>query len=75
MVSAPVFSVSTQVVESTGRVVDQLRSRLAGRLITTEHSSYDDARKTISILSDRRPLAIVKAADAQDVAETVKFAR
>ena len=36
---------------------------------------YETARKTINIQMDRRPQAIVRPANAQDVATTVKFAR
>ncbi len=54
---------------------DALQSHLAGQVITPESSSYDEARKTIFLNVDRRPLAIVKAADAHDVATTIRFAR
>lgn len=54
---------------------DALQSNLAGRLITPGSASYDEARKTIFLNVDRRPLAIVRAANAQDVAATIRFAR
>ncbi len=54
---------------------DALRARLAGQLVTADSSDFDDARKTRDITLDRRPLAIVRAADARDVAEAVRFAR
>src|SRR5687767_1600802 len=54
---------------------EALRSRLAGRIITAASTDFDVARKTVSINVDRRPLAVVRAANAQDIAETVRFAR
>ena len=55
--------------------MDALRARLAGQLITADSNDFDAARKTISIVIDRRPLAIVRAASAHDVAAAVDFAR
>jgi FAD/FMN-containing dehydrogenase len=52
-----------------------LRSRLLGRLITPDDPDYDAARRVINFTVDRRPRAIVRAADADDVAEAVDFAR
>jgi FAD/FMN-containing dehydrogenase len=57
------------------RPVDELRSRVAGEVITVDSPEYDEARSTISLTTDRRPLAIVRPADALDVAEAVRFAR
>jgi FAD/FMN-containing dehydrogenase len=55
--------------------LERLRSRLEGQLLTAGNNLYDLARTTIYVTEDPRPLAIVKAANAQDVAETVKVAR
>ena len=55
--------------------LEALRARLAGQLITAASADFDAARKTLYITMDRRPLAIVQAANPQDVAETVRFAR
>lgn len=52
-----------------------LRAGLTGDLITPTDPGYDDARRTQSILVDRHPLAIVRAADSRDVAAAVDFAR
>ena len=38
-------------------------------------ADYDDARRVLYFTVDRRPLAIVRAADARDVAAAVNFAR
>src|SRR5215213_10228611 len=58
-----------------GHRMDTLRSRLRSRLITPADADYDDARKVLYFTVDRRPLAIVRAADARDVATAVNFAR
>src|SRR5690606_33645717 len=49
--------------------------RLRGDLITPGHPEYDDARRVVNFTVDRHPLAIVRAADAEDVAAAVTFAR
>lgn len=46
----------------------QLRMVLTGDLITAGHDQYEDARRTKVIIMDRRPLAIVRAANEEDVA-------
>ncbi|HWQ11734.1 MAG TPA: FAD-binding oxidoreductase [Roseiflexaceae bacterium] len=51
-----------------------LRAQLDGELITAASDDYDAARKVLYINVDRRPLAVVRAASAQDVAATVRFA-
>jgi len=55
--------------------MDALRSRLKGQLLTLGSAAYDEARRTIYIHVDRYPLAIVRAADAGDVAAAVDYAR
>lgn len=68
-------STATRSFASAGDQFRQLRSRLAGQLITAASPDFDAARKVRFITIDRRPLAVVRAASAQDVAETVRFAR
>ncbi len=55
--------------------LEALRSRLTGQLITAASADFDAARKVVYITIDRRPRSIVRAANAQDVAEAVKYAR
>jgi FAD/FMN-containing dehydrogenase len=52
-----------------------LQARINGDLILPHDPRYDTARKVQNITVDRRPLAIVRAAGAQDVAAAVQFAR
>jgi FAD/FMN-containing dehydrogenase len=65
----------TKGVASVSEQLEALRSRLVGELITAYDDQYDALRQTQDITLDRRPLAIVRAADEQDVAEAVRFAR
>lgn len=51
------------------------RGRLLGRLITPDDPDYDEARHVLYFTSDRRPRAIVRVADADDVVAAVTFAR
>ena len=55
--------------------LDSLRSRLIGQLITATDPGYDEARRLVYINVDRHPRAIVRAANAWDVAAAVSFAR
>src|SRR5215211_7561844 len=64
----PTFAITSDHMES-------LRSRLRGRLITAGDADYDDARRVLYFTVDRRPRAIVRAADARDVATAVNYAR
>src|SRR5215216_3604670 len=64
----PTFAITSDRMES-------LRSRPRGRLITPGDAEYDDARRVLYFTVDRRPQAIVRAADARDVAAAVNYAR
>lgn len=68
MVTAVSPSTATHPIASLRGRLEALGARFAGRLLTSDDVGYDRARRTSSILSDRRPLAIVRAADATDVA-------
>lgn len=63
------------IIAVTGDQLDALRARLAGQLITADRPEFDAARSTLYITVDRRPLAVVRAANAQDIAAAVDFAR
>src|SRR3712207_6843730 len=68
-------AIRTRRPVSTDYQLETLRSRLVGQIITAASTNYDGERKTLYINVDRRPLAVVRAANAQDIAETVRFAR
>jgi len=55
--------------------VDQLRSRIAGRVIEPGDPEYGDARKLFYGGMDRKPAHIVRVAGPADVAHTIEFAR
>ena len=55
--------------------VTQLRDRVGGETITAEDPAYEEARKVHNAMIDRRPLAIVRCAGADDVVTAVNFAR
>lgn len=62
-------------VDVPGDLLDDLAGQLRGDLITPGHPAYDEARRVVNFTVDRHPLAIVRAADAADVAAAVTFAR
>jgi FAD/FMN-containing dehydrogenase len=55
--------------------LETLRSAVRGRVIGPEDGEYDQARAVMYGGVDKRPAAIVKVADAKDVAATIKVAR
>jgi FAD/FMN-containing dehydrogenase len=55
--------------------IEQLGERVRGEVITPDHPGYDEARKVLNGMIDRRPRAIVRATGAEDVAAAVNFAR
>ena len=55
--------------------IADLRADLNGSVIAPDDPGYDDARGVFFTGFDRRPAAIVRAADASDVARVVNLAR
>jgi FAD/FMN-containing dehydrogenase len=53
---------------------DALSARLAGELITPGHHDYEIARRVWNGMIDKRPAAIARCADADDVALAIRFA-
>ena len=54
---------------------DQLRSELDGELITPQDGAYEESRRVFFKGIDRRPLAVARVADADDVVRVVTAAR
>ena len=52
----------------------QLAAQLTGAVITADHPEYETARRVWNGMIDKRPVAIARCADAQDVATAVRFA-
>ena len=63
------------VSELNGISISRLRAQVRGRVVTPDDPAYDQARTTFYGGFDRRPLVIVQAADAADVARVVALAR
>lgn len=55
--------------------LDDLARSVRGRLLRGRSPGYDEARKVWNLAYDRRPLAMVRAADVDDVRRCVQFAR
>src|SRR4029450_10220104 len=55
-------------------LLSPLRASVPGRVIGRKDSGYDEARTLFYGGFDRRPTAIVRAADSDDVAKVVSFA-
>jgi FAD/FMN-containing dehydrogenase len=59
---------------SDSYVAAALAELLSGDVIGPDHPSYDTARRVWNGMIDKRPAAIVRCADADDVATAVRFA-
>ncbi|HEX2070500.1 MAG TPA: FAD-binding oxidoreductase [Thermoleophilaceae bacterium] len=54
--------------------VTDLAERLIGDVIAPDHAEYETARRVWNGMIDKRPAAIARCADADDVATAVRFA-
>lgn len=59
----------------TSTISSQLPTDIAGRIMRPEDDDYDATRQILSGAYDRRPAAIVRAVNADDVARVIRFAR
>ena len=55
--------------------LDNLARSIRGRILRGTSPGYDEARKVWNLAYDRRPLAMVRAANIDDVRRSVEFAR
>jgi FAD/FMN-containing dehydrogenase len=55
--------------------LDDLARSVRGRLLRESSPGYDEARRVWNLAYDRRPLAMVRAVDVDDVRHCVEFAR
>lgn len=51
-----------------------LRTEIKGRIVASEDPGWDEARQAWNLVADQRPALVVQAANADDVAATVRFA-
>lgn len=55
-------------------LIDELRAAVRGPVVVPDDEGYEDARTIYNVIHDRRPAAIVRAADVADVVATVTAA-
>ncbi len=55
--------------------IDDFRNQIRAQVITAEDSDYDSARAVWNAMSDKHPLAVVRAEQVADVIAAVNFAR
>src|SRR5918999_930543 len=60
-------------ISQTNRFAE-LQSRVHGQVLTAEDSCWDSSRQTFNLTHDQRPAALVRVANTDDVAETVRYA-
>jgi FAD/FMN-containing dehydrogenase len=65
----------SRMTTSTQFSIGALRATVRGRVIGPDDPDYDEARAVMPGGFDRRPAALARAADADDVAKVVAFAR
>jgi FAD binding domain len=52
----------------------ELQSRIHGRVLTDADEAWNASRQTFNLTHDQRPAALIRVANADDVAETVRYA-
>src|SRR5205807_9361409 len=57
------------------KAIEQLKSQLRGQVFRPEDAGYDAARKIWNGMIDKRPALIARCNGADDVVNSVKFAR
>jgi FAD/FMN-containing dehydrogenase len=65
----------TTTCSDTRRLFNELASQLTGHLVLPEDAAYDQARRLWNGRVDKRPAALARCANAQDVVHTVRWAR
>lgn len=61
--------------EVTRAALDEFESDLRGRLLRAGDDGYDASRAVFNSMIDRRPLAVVRCADAAEVVRAITFVR
>jgi len=62
----------TQLQQAT---VDEFRTHLRGDVLLPDAEGYDDSRQIWNAMIDRKPALIARCTSAEDVVESVNFAR
>jgi len=55
--------------------IEQLRQQAHGQVVTSTDEGYDEARAVYNAMIDRRPSAVVRCVDTDDIVAAVNFAR
>jgi UDP-N-acetylenolpyruvoylglucosamine reductase len=55
--------------------IDELRTSVAGQVITSADAQYEEARHVYNGMIDKHPLAVVRCTNADDVAVVIRAAR
>src|SRR5918995_1211246 len=63
----------SMLISQTTRFAE-LQSRIHGRVLTEADETWNASRQTFNLTHDQRPAALVRVANADDVAETVRYA-
>jgi FAD/FMN-containing dehydrogenase len=58
-----------------GEAIEEIREALTGDVLTPSDREYERARLSFNLLIDRRPAAIARCVDADDVAAALAFAQ
>lgn len=74
------MDITAQTLEGKQTTIDQnllndLRSKVGGQVITPVDSEYDNARVIWNVMIDRRPAFIVQCTGTADVIQAVRFAK
>jgi hypothetical protein len=73
--TSPQKEQSVTISSSSSISIPVLRQSVRGRVIAPDDGGYDDARTVVTGGIDRHPAAIVRVADAADVAAVIRAAR
>jgi FAD/FMN-containing dehydrogenase len=68
-------TVNGNETQLTQNEIDSLAGRMNGRLLTSEHPEYEQARRVWNAMIDRRPALIARCVDTRDISHAVDFAR
>src|SRR4051794_8988662 len=72
---APMSSVLPTTIDRLADEIGALRTRLDGDAVTPNEEGWDEARQAWNLEVDQRPAMVVLPESADDVVETVRFAR
>jgi len=75
MNAARVATLSGSHIDLNESIIQSLKSRLNGSLLRVGDAGYDEARTIWNAMIDRKPALISQCANAEDVQQTVSFAR